>query len=305
MFKEAVINRDVNYIDNGWLSRNQSFDSPLRGVENPSDYPFKKYFINSDAPVFEDSPSFPAGPPNLIIRNVQVAIQQGSIYDLSRIEDSKTRPLIINKLRNGTFKIFTGSRTLVYEKKDFDRMRVPITINSSLMKPLDFKDYAPNTLSSEFFFNEEGSVDLEKAYRMTFYLLLKKSRFANDQSEQLSEEQKRFSRIISAEIISYKQLKGRGVFNSSDQFVQSAPYMKDKILVDFFNLSSSFSYYGVGKLSQIPIGKLSSGFNLSEFDSVFRKEYLKSLTGRSTQIFGMNKSFTKGLSFIDDLYIRI
>lgn len=311
MFKETKINKQIRYIGSSFRGFGVELDTPMRGVPNESDYPFKKYFLESDAPIFTETSSFSAGgPKKFTINNVKIAIQKGNIYDLSKIQSAKDVPLVVTKLRNGKYNLMRGSQFSTLEKKDLDNIRVPITINSSIMKDYDSENPFPNTLISKFFFDSSGQPDLNKSYQMSFYLVLRKLRFFEDEGKQRAEEEKRFSTITAAELLSYSQLKAKGVYNSRDEFVSDSGYLRDRILIKFFDLTFRFSYFGINDLSQFAFNQREQGnIELSDYSEIFQEQYNQSLEMKTTQVFGP-KALNGPVggeddSFIDDIFIRI
>jgi hypothetical protein len=283
MFKPVQANKRV-YFNLGWEGNQQnSLIEPTGRQPFEPDYPFKKYFIGSDAPVLEDTKDFVRqGPPGLSV-NVKIAIQMGKIYDLSQIERSRNRPILVSRLKSGKFRVITSNKDLLLSEDEMDQYRVPLSINDKIMKPMNLaikEEVEANTLNVRFLLGPDAipkykgnGLDEGQAY-----IFLKKQN--NGQSETY------YSKILSAEIVTYVQLRAKRVIDFNGNLVADHTFLRDKIRMDFLDIYPKMGYRGVNSMREI-LGLGVGGVPLDNYGEFFKDQYLKNIAAPHTQIFGV------------------
>jgi len=153
MFKTRKTHKELGYythnaegFQSGWNGNQlRSLNYPMGVMTFQPDHPFKKYFVQSDAPVLDNIPDVNyLGPKNGTV-NIQIAIQQGFIFDISKIERDKKRPAIVSKLRDGRYRVLTSNKNLVLTHEQMMEYAVPVRINGRVMQPLNLDDLAAST----------------------------------------------------------------------------------------------------------------------------------------------------------------
>ncbi len=319
MFESSYLPRWVGFDDGHWTgTEGHDMIQPILGAPFPNDYPFKKYYLGSDAPIYENSPNFPnMGPPNLNV-SVRTAIQKGKLYDLSKIEKSRTKPLLVVKLFTGEYNIITFNQNLILTEEDLEPYRVPILINGFEMKTLDWADpesIEASTLTTRVHFDSSGSTFPEAPESVSngtfnrgqIYLLIKKQ--ANPDGTPIIAGN--YSRILGAELVTFDQLWAKNVFeNRGGLFAikDKNPYMKDKVSITMMESYTHARYEGVGAASILAINK-AVGFNLDDASPFFLKAYQESVARqtRYTQIFRFQGRFGSGdeQNFNDHFFCRV
>jgi hypothetical protein len=319
MFESSYIPRWVGYQNNRWVGT-ERYDliAPITGAPNPNDYPFKKYFLESNAPVYENTPNFFApGPKNVEVK-IKIAIQKGNLYDLSGIEKSRDKPLLVVKLSDGTYNVITFNQNLILTEDDLEKYRIPIMINGLEMKKIDFnkqKSVDAATLTTTIKFDQDGYTlprgigDPENLQynRGQIYFLIKKQ--ANPDGTAINPEN--YSRILGAEIISFDQLMAKNVFEKpggSWRIKEDAPYMKDKVSITLLESFQHSSYIGIGSTNQSLFSKGTS-IDIDNISPALLQQRSDDLSGKNRykQVFvfrGLPYSFGQ-LNFNDHFFCRV
>lgn len=296
MFKQREI-VDVVFYNNGWHYDSTDFNVPIEGTRLPLNYPFKKYWISDDAPVYPETPNFSSlGPPNLKV-NFKIGVQKGNLYDLSLIAPSIYRPLLVSKLKNGNYRIITFTGAVEKTIEELEYLRVPISMNGALMNTVNFEEEVSDSLlfNLQVIFDKSGMTDFRFHNPGQIYLLIKKH---------LNSSNEKFSRLVSAELVSYLQLQSRGVFNSKGIFNPAHSYLKDKTMILFFDLNLKVRYFGVGSLKgdlrgvypfESPYEDLGIGF----------KESYEGQTKYIQQLSRTHSQQTPQDNFIDHIFTRL
>jgi len=318
MFKSSYIPPWVGYQNRRWVGTPSSdLISPITGVPNPYDYPFKKYFLESDAPIYENriDPYFGGGPKNLEV-NIKIAIQKGNLYDLSGIERSRNKPLLVVKLSDGRYNIITFNQNLILTEDDLEKYRIPIMINDLEMGQINFnkqKTIDAATLKTTVKFNQDGiTLPTEPPEsggfnRGQIYFLIKKQ--ANPNGTPINPEN--YSRILGAEIITFNQLLAKNVFekiNGNWTIKVDAPYMKDKVSINMLESWVHSSYIGIGSASQLLFGK-GTRIDIANISPALLKKYSDDSSGKNRyqQVFQFKsdpRSFNQ-TDFNDHFFCRV
>ena len=289
MFESSYIPPWVGFQNRRWVgTENDDLISPITGIPNPIDYPFKKYFLESDAPIYENRPDpyFGNRPKNLEV-NIKIAIQRGKLYDISSIERSRTKPLLVVKLSDGTYNIITFNQNLILTEDDLEKYRIPIMINGTEMKQIDFKDQKTveaATLKTTIKFDQDGLPfpiypENSSYNRGRIYFLIKKQ--ANPDGTPINPEN--YSRILGAEIITFDQLMAKNVFEKPDGFwkiKEEAPYMKDKVSINMLDSYIHSSYIAIGSASQLLFTK-GTEIDINNISPALLKKYSDDQSGKN------------------------
>lgn len=305
MFESSYIPRWVGFQNRRWVGteRNELI-APIIGAPYPDDYPFKKYYLESNAPIYENTPNFLVpGPKNLEV-TIKVAIQRGKLYDISSIERSRTKPLLVVKLSDGTYNIITFNQNLILTEDDLEKYRIPIMINGTEMKQIDFKDQKSidaATLTTTIKFDQDGYALPKEPENINYnrgqiYLLIKKQ--ANPDGTPINPEN--YSRILGAEIISFDQLMAKNVFEKTGgswRIKEEAPYMKDKVSITLLESWENSSYSGLGSATELIFSK-GTTIDINSISPDLLQEYRDDISGKNRyrQIFQF-----KGTSSSSDL----
>jgi hypothetical protein len=318
MFESSYIPPWVGYQNGRWVGTpSNDLISPITGVPNPYDYPFKKYFLESDAPIYENRPDpsfFGNGPKNLEV-NLKIAIQKGNLYDISSLERSRSKPILVVKLSDGTYNVITFNQNLILTEDDLEKYRIPIMINGLEMKQIDFNDQKSidaATLKTTIRFDQDSFTlpalpETVNFNRGQIYLLIKKQ--ANPNGTPINPEN--YSRILGAEIITFDQLIAKNVFDKLGGFwtiKEGAPYMKDKISINMLESYVHSSYIGVGSASQLLFGK-GTKIDIADISPALLKKYNDDISGKNKyqQVFQFQASpYSFGqVNFNDHFFCRV
>lgn len=320
MFETSYIPKWVGYNNRQWTgTENSDLIQPIRGSPYPKDYPFKKYFLESDAPVFEDLPNFISanGPPDLEV-NIKVAIQMGNLYDLSLIEKSKTKPLLVVRLGDGNYNIITFNQNLILSEEELEDYRVPILINGKEMKPIDWEkqdsiDAATLTVGVKF--NRDGYIMPEapegfftgEFNRGQIYLLIKKQ--ANTDGSPVNPAN--YSRILQAEIVTFEQLKKQNALTDRSGYwalKEGGRYMKDKTSYLMMESYTKAQYVEVGA-AYLYVSNKGVAYDPADSSPFLQKEYHESLSRkgsyRQTFSFAVGTRTDPGENFNDHFFCRV
>lgn len=134
-----------------WISQQVDSQQPRSdayGLERPKfgvnfeNHPFKFFFVSSDAPVvINDSTSLPVSVENNVKMNL--AINEGFVYDLSRYKKSRKEPLYITKRKDGRFLAIGLNSKEFLTEDSLDALKVPVTINGAEMKQVTTNETGP------------------------------------------------------------------------------------------------------------------------------------------------------------------
>ncbi len=305
MISSEVTNKRV-YWYGGWAgSQQEPFMGPIGKQPFDNTFPFKKYLISTDAPVLENTRDFvvrPA-PPNLVA-NSKIAIQKGNIYDLSRIERSRNRPIMVSKLSNGSYRIITSNKDLTLTESQLSEYRVPLLINGKEMKDLDLKSPASinaNSLTVRVTYNSfgqpKGTDDIDEGQ---IHLLIQRQR---DVVENVRDPNY-YSRILGAELISSLQLREKRVIDFAGKLIPDHPYLKYKDRILFLEGRSAFGYVGVGSMRYLFDNVVAT--DLDNYSPFFQEQYRESLNATRTQVYtALPNGSINETSFHDHIFIRI
>jgi hypothetical protein len=316
MFESSYIPRWVGYIDGQWVGTEiRDLIAPITGAPNPNDYPFKKYFLESNAPVYENTPNFSAAGPKNVEVKIKIAIQKGNLYDLSSIEKSRDKPLLVVKLSDGTYNVITFNQNLILTEDDLEKYRIPIMINGLEMKKIDFnkqKSVDAATLTTTIKFDQDGytlpGVPPEDIIynKGKIYFLIKKQ--ANPDGTPINPEN--YSRILGAEIISFDQLMAKNVFEKpggSWRIKEDEPYTKDKVFLTMLDSWRHSSYIGIGSANQSIFSKGTS-IDIDNISPALLQQYSDDNLGKNryTQVFRFGSANNSlGSNFNDHFFCRI
>jgi hypothetical protein len=276
MFESSYIPRWVGYQNGEWVGTEiRDLIAPITGAPNPNDYPFKKYYLGSNAPVYENSPFFPFGGPKNLEVIIKIAIQKGKLYDISGIERSRNKPLLVVKLSDGRYNIITFNQNLILTEDDLEKYRVPIMINDLEMKQINFNDQKSidaATLTTVIKFDQRDGAALSfDNPRGKIYFLIKKQ--ANPNGTPINPEN--YSRILGAEIISHDQLMIKNGIG------ENSPYMKDKVSITMLDSSANARYTGMGSASQFLFSK-GTFIDIDNISPALLQQYRDDNSGKNT-----------------------
>jgi len=242
MFDKKEMSRWVKYAgsDKGvtigryWAGTEQNEQIyPVLGQPFKSSYPFKITKLSDDSRIFSNTNPF-FQPPNQEIK-IKVAIEMGYLYDLSRLEKIKGKPLLVTKLNNGNYKIIDFLKTTIYTPKDLEPYRIPVILNGMEMKPIDFTDQrsidratleitVKSNSSGQFLYNGVEEVINPGMIFFAFSLGAKREGF--------------YTPIVKAEILSHAQAKEK----SGRPDLNDSVYLKNKYLMILFSSYNNSGY---------------------------------------------------------------
>jgi len=242
MFDKKEMARWVKYAgsDNGitvgrdWAGTEQGEQIlPVLGNPFPSTYPFKITKLSDDAKIFNNEKSY-FSPPDQEIK-IKVAVEMGYVYDLSRLEKSKNKPLLVTKMKNGNYKVIDFVKTTIYTPKDLEAYRIPVILNGKEMKPIDFNDpksIAAATLEVTVKTNSLGQFVYSGADEilnpgMIFFAFTIGTRIEGN-----------YTPISKLELLSYAQAKEK----SGRPNLNDSVYLKNKYLMVLFSAFNNSSY---------------------------------------------------------------
>jgi hypothetical protein len=306
----------VGFKNGNWIGT-EGYDliKPIIGAPYPNDYPFKKYYLGSNAPIYENTPNFFAPGPKNIEVTIKTAIQKGKLYDISSIERSRNKPLLVVKLSDGRYNVITFNQNLILTEDDLEKYRIPIMINNLEMKQINFNDQKSidaATLTTTVKFDQDGftlPTLPESGFfnRGQIYFLIKKQ--ANPNGTPINPEN--YSRILGAEIITFDQLMNRNVFEKPGgfwTFKEGSPYMKDKVSITMLQSYTHSRYVGVGSSTDSLFGKGTIP-NISNISPFLLQKYRDDISGKNRyrQVFefkGGFNSFSEE-NFNDHFFCRV
>lgn len=306
MFKENNVKSDVFYSVGQWFGGEPSLVSPIKGDILPVSYPFKKYFLETDAPILENSrPLRGFGLPNSTV-NIKIGIEKGDVYDLSRLEQERQKPIVATKRKDGSVRVITSSRNLSLTPAQLSAYKVPVIINGKPIEKFDFEKPEKNSLTLQLQFDASGNYVFNEKGKI--WLLITRQKFSENIEVQSREQRLKFSKILSVEIISFQQLKAKGVFDAKDQINLRHPYLANKELFTFLNLIPKMGYIPLSNLSNIirEYG-FQGGVDLSLYGNYFNKLYQESRNQSNTFVFSIFRDVNSppAENYIDDIFIRI
>ena len=319
MFESSYIPHWVGFQDGNWIgTESHDLIQPILGAPYPNDYPFKKYYLGSNAPIYDNTPNFlTSGPPNLNV-SIRTAIQRGKLYDLSKIERSRTKPLLVVKLFTGEYNIITFNQNLILSEEELEAYRVPIMINGLEMKQIDFTDQDSidaATLTTRVKFDSSGytfpeapeSVVPGTYNRGQIYLLIKKQ--ANPNGTPVNPAN--YSRILGAEIVTFDQLLAKNALELRGGFwalKESSPYMKDKVSITMMESYLYSRYVGVGAATEL-VSKKGVSFDFDDSSPLLYRKYQESVARqtRYKQVFTFEGRFGSSAeeNFNDHFFCRV
>ncbi len=270
-----------------WIGTEENeFVPPILGEPFPDIYPFKKFIVSTDAPVFTNSLGFTAqGPPNTVV-NVKVAFQKGKVFDLFKVEKLINRPVIVIKLENGKYRIVKTNGAIDYTESQLEQFRVPVILNGREMVDVDPNNLSAateSTLTLQLRFNSGGGLPTPSPVFGSdnndgmVYLMLKKRPSSNTTPP----DPRYYQQIIGAEIVSFIQLKQRGAVTNGI-INENHPYVKDRRRIILLDLNGIMRYRGVGSVESILATK--GNFQPENYGGFIEKAVMNSATERTTQI---------------------
>ncbi len=268
MFKTRKTQKELGYYSDWVGNQLMSLNYPMGIMTFKDDHPFKKYFIQSDAPVLENVKDVNyLGPRNGEV-NIQVAIQQGFIYDISRIERNKNRPAIVMKLRDGRYRVMTANKNLVLTSEQMADYAIPVKINGKNMQTLDFENLqvSPSKLTVKSKFDVWGQPSVIDVYEGRIYLLIERQKDVIPGRR----DPDYYSRILGAEIITGQQLRTKRAIDEYGNFDFEHHYLQHKDILTFLDVAGRFGYVGVGSMRYVFEGEEAQFENYSDF---FKKTY--------------------------------
>lgn len=271
----------------GWCgTESNDFIAPILGQPFENNYPFKKFVVESDAPIFQNRLEFfgADGPANTTV-NIKIAFQKGKVFDLFKIEKLINRPVIVTKLDSGLYRIIKTNGAIDYTEDELESIRVPVMINGSEMEDVDPGDLAgatDSTLSLQLKFNSLGNLPTPTSTgggnnEGIVYLMLKK-RPSNNTTPP---DPRYYQQIIGAEIVSFSQLKLMGAVKDG-VLNETHPYVKDRKRITILDLNGLMRYRGVGSTESILSNK--GPYDASDFGGFIEKRVDDLATERSTQV---------------------
>lgn len=306
MFSSQVTNKKV-YWYGGWAgSQQEPFVGPIGQQPFDKDYPFKKYLVDTDAPVLTNTKDFVVSfaPPNSLI-NSKIAIQKGNIYDLSRIERSRNRPIMVSKLLNGSYRIITSNKDLTLTENELSEYRVPLTINGKDMQTLNLdspSSISANSLAIRVKYGAGGlPSNVSPVDESKIHMLIQRQKDVVDGVR----DPNYYSRILGVELISSIQLRERRVIDFYGNLVRDHSYLKHKDRITFLDGQASLRYLGVGSLRNI-FDNAGTTADLDDYSDFFQKQYKASIAAQRTQVYqALPDGPVDGTCLHDDLFLRI